>query len=119
MMYIDTKKLKSATYRTFISQHLKKAQYIIVSIIDDIPPFAFASESVKIPEGINFHSINFSENERLYCFRNNYYDIYTTLNSYNSMEDFFNVTNVYRLMFILSNEVVVECMCDEVIVYSI
>lgn len=117
MMYIDVKALKSVAYKNFISQHLKNIQYIIISMIDDVPPFVW--ENASLPENVNFHSVNFFESERLYCFKNNYYDIYSTLSLYNSMEEFFDLTNIYRLMFLTSNEVVVECMHDEVIMYNI
>ena len=116
-MYIDVKTLKNAAYKNFISQHLKNIEYIIISMIDDIPSFVW--ECASLPTNVNFHSINFFKSERLYCFKNNYYDIYSTLNMYNSMEEFLDLTHIYRLMFVASNEVVVICMHDEVIMYNI
>ena len=116
-MYIDVKTLKNAAYKNFISQHLKNIEYIIISMIDDTPTFVW--ECAPLPTNVNFHSINFFESEQLYCFKNNYYDIFSTLNLYNSMEEFLDFTHIYRLMFVTSNEVVVICMHDEVIMYNI
>ncbi len=117
-MYIDVKTLKNDLYRDFISQYLKNTQCVIISMINsDLP--AFAWKSIPIPEKTNFHSIVLSDNEQLYCFENNYYDICSTLNLYSSMEEFFNFTNIYRLMFVLHNKVVIECMHDEIIMYDI
>lgn len=117
MMYIDVKKLKKTAYRNFILQLLKNVEYIIISVIDDTPVFTW--EGTPLPQNINFHDINFFESERLYCFKNNYFDIFSTLNSFNSMKEFLDLTNTYRLMFVRANEVVAICMHDEVTMYNI
>ena len=55
----------------------------------------------------------------IYCFKNNYFDIFSTLSLYNSIKEFLDFNNIYRLMFVANNEVVVYCTHDEVIVYNI
>lgn len=116
-MYVDVNTLKNTAYKNFFSQLLKNAEYVIISMIDDSPRFTW--DITPLPENVNFHTVNFFEGERLYCFRNNYFDVFSTLNLYNSIKEFLDLNNVYRLMFVTDNEVVVYCMCDEVIVYNI
>lgn len=117
MMYIDVNTLKSTTYKDFFSQLLKNTEYVIISMIDDPPHFTW--NITPLPGNVNFHTVNFFEGEQLYCFKNNYFDIFSTLSLYNSIKEFLDFNNIYRLMFVANNEVVVYCTHDEVIVYNI
>jgi hypothetical protein len=116
-MYVDVNTLKNTAYKNFFSQLLKNTEYVIISMIDGLPRFTW--DIAHLPENVNFHAVNFFEGEQLYCFRNNYFDIFSTLNLYNSIKEFLDLNDVYRLMFVTNNEVVVYCMCDEVIMYNI
>ena len=117
-MHIDTSALKHSSYKDFILHHLKTTNYIIISMTNETIP-NFDWHSTPIPQKINYHSIIFSQNEHLYCFKNTYYDVYDTLSSYNSMKDFFDLNNIYRLMFVSNNEIIIECMSDEIIMHKI
>lgn len=116
-MYVDVNTLKNTAYKNFFSQLLKNTEYVIISMIDDSPRFTW--DIAPLPKNVNFHAVNFFEGEQLYCFRNNYFDVFSTLNLYNSIKEFLDLNNVYRLMFVTNNEVVVYCMYDEVIMYDI
>ncbi len=116
-MYVDVNTLKNTAYKNFFSQLLKNTEYVIVSMIDDSPRFKW--NITPLPENVNFHAVNFFEGEQLFCFRNNYFDVFSVLNLYNSIKEFLDLNNVYRLMFVTNNEVMVYCMCDEVIMYNI
>ncbi len=116
MLHIDIKVLEKSAYKEFVNQQLKENIYIIISVLENYVPVSFG-KSIPLPEKIDYHNIYISENEQLYCYENKYYDSYSTLNQYNSLEEFFDFTNIYRMMFATSDKVTVECMCDEIIVY--
>ena len=116
-MYVDVNTLKDAAYKSFFSKILKNTEYIIISMIENSPCFTW--KVAPLPTHINFHDINILESEQLYYFINHYFDVFSTLNLYRSLKEFLDLNNVYRLMFVTNNEIIVSCMYDEIIMYNI
>ncbi len=115
-MDVDVNTLKDAAYKNFFSEILKNTEYIILSMIETLPCFTW--EAATLPTHINFHDINIFESEQLFCFKNHYFDVFSTFNLYRSVKEFLDLNNVYRLMFVANNEVIVSCMYDEIIIYN-
>ena len=117
MTYFDCRSFKKPEYREFMERCLKENSYIIISTFEGNTLDSFG-ESVLLPEKIDYHNILISEIERLYCYKIKYHEAISTLFQYESFTEFFDMTDVYRLMFVKSNTVTVECMYDEIIVYE-
>lgn len=115
MIHIDSSILKKSEYRKFIEYQLKENTYIIISVLKKM--FDSSGKSISLPEKIDYHHIHISEYERLYCYKIKYYESLSMLTQYELLIEFFDVTNVYRLMFVANNRVTVECMYDEFIVF--
>ena len=117
MTYLDSHSFKKSEYREFIERCLKENSYIIISTFEENTLNSFG-ESVLLPEKIDYHNIFISEIERLYCYKIKYYEALSILLQYKSFIEFFDITDVYRLMFVKNNNVTVECMYDEIILYQ-
>lgn len=117
MKHINSRALKKSEYREFIERRLKESAYIILSVLDNDRIYSFG-ESVSLPKSIDYHTILISEYEQLYCYEIKYYETLSALTQYESLTEFFDMTNAYRLMFVANNAVTVECMREEVIVYG-
>lgn len=116
MIHLNSSVLKKSEYMKFIDCQLKENTYIIISVFEKNMLNSYG-ESVSLPEKIDYHNIHISENEQLYCYKIKYYESLSALTQYKSLVEFFDITNVYRLMFVANNKVTVECMYDELIVY--
>ena len=71
-----------------------------------------------MPNDIDYRNINVSKYEYMQCYKINYYMSSLALNNFNSMMEFFDFTNIYRLMFVAKSKVTIECMSDGIIVYE-
>lgn len=115
-MFIDIKTIQKKKYQEFITSCLKKARYIVVTTFENDFPALFG-DAISFPSQIDYHSILFSEYEHIYCFGNQYHVAFSIFSRYDSIKEFLDLNNVYRLIFANSNEVMTECMYDGVIVY--
>lgn len=116
--------LKKSEYRHFIEDLLKQSDYIIISVLEKDDMIGLFGESGSLPERIDYRNkridyrnINFAEYEQLYCYEIKYHEALSELLRYESLKEFFDITNVYRLIFVANGKVSVECMYDEIIVY--
>ncbi|MBQ7897023.1 MAG: hypothetical protein IJ323_01225 [Clostridia bacterium] len=119
MKYIEIKAIKKEKYKDFIKRVLKENDFIIISLvcglISEEQILLDFGESIKIPETCDFHIINISEMEDLYCYDNCYHKAYSIFSRYDSLEDFLNFHNIYCLMFATKDKVTVVCMCDAIL----
>ena len=116
MVYLDSHILKKSKYKEFIEFCIKKNTHIIISTFEK-KTYDSLGEFVPLPKDIDFKDIIISESEWVYCYKIKYYESLSTLTQYDSLIEFFDIADVYRLMFVANNEVTVDCLDEVITVY--
>ena len=117
-MYIDLKAIRGKKYQEFIRSYLKRIQYIIVTTMEpDEGILPLSKSETSVPIKINYQDILLADYEHICFYENRYYETSALFGQYDSIKDFLDLNNIYRLMFATETEVVVLCMYEGITVY--
>ena len=120
MDFIEIKDIKDNIYKEFIKKILNECEFVLLSSVSRFQ--IQLGEKIEVCNDWNLFPSNILQDNKLCyfinCFKIDYINSKNFFLAYTSLEELFDLTDIYRIVFIKNSNILVECISDEITIYQ-